>query len=60
MFYFCFIRVNGCENARLALGSEDAELYGFGDCLALVGDIQFSINVVCVLLDRAWGDEQPG
>ncbi len=39
---------------------EDAKLYGSGDGLALVGDVQFAVDVVGVLLDRAWGDVQPG
>ena len=40
----------------MTTGSEDSELDGSGDRLALVGGIQFAINVMGVLLDRAGGD----
>jgi len=50
MFYFCFIRPGGCESVSLARVGEDAELNGSGDGLAFVGDIQFAIDMVGVLL----------
>lgn len=45
---------------KLERSGEDAELYGSGDSLAFIGNIQFAIDVVGVLLDRARGYVQPG
>ena len=45
---------------KLPLWGEDAKQLSAGNSLALVGDIQFAVDVVGVLLDRARGDVQPG
>ena len=44
----------------LLLWGKDAEHLSAGDRLALVGDIQFAVDMVGVLLDGAGGDVQPG
>ena len=47
-------------SAILALGREDAKQLGTGHRLALVGDIQFAVDMVGMLLHCAGGDEQAG
>ena len=44
----------------LSLGREDAKHFGAGHGLALVGDIQFAVDMVCMLLYGAGRDVQPG
>lgn len=57
---FIFVLFRQGDSGRLAPVGEDAQLYRSGDGLALVAYLQLAVNMVGVLLHRAWRDVQPG